>query len=487
MSDPKTILERAIGPFEPREQGLERTRRRLQHRRRTRRLLAGGVALLLFLLAFSGLWTAFHEGTTPADRPNQRVPSAQRGWIAYTVGAGVSARIFVTRVGGTGTHSLVGGRDPAWSPDGSRIAFRVGTEQQTRSRTQIDVANADGTGVKTLASLDGEPGSVGGPTWSPDGRHIAYATFSGIYVTKADGGQVRRLVRYAGQSACYDLEPAWSPEGSTIAFAIRCDGGEGGIWVVNTDGSGLRKLIGPAGPLSTVQSWSYPVWSPDGTEIAFHHVARTERGGGGYMDEVSVMSASGDHVSVVVPNVDYGSSATWSPDGLRLAFVRQGVVYLVNLDGRGLQRLSPEIGIVVTGSPAWQVDTGSSWTLHSNGNLPATVILDPPVDQRQFDPPNVGDKAELTAEEALAAFEVVNREFNPPGDIDSYLGRYTAAIGDGTYRFEHRLAYGFTWHECMGFANRKWDPKATPAPCTFWLFLDANTGVMLEAGSQLGT
>ena len=68
---------------------------------------------------------------------------------------------------------------------------------------------------------------------------------------------------------------------------------------------------------------------------------------------------------------------------------------------------------------------------------------------------------------------------------DVELGYYTAAVGDGSYRFKDRLAWGYSWHECGDYAHDI--PYPTKAPCTFWLFLDANTGEMLEEGWQQGT
>jgi hypothetical protein len=69
----------------------------------------------------------------------------------------------------------------AAQPEQARPVGAQGKEYaQALANAGLLIASVDGTGVKTLASFDGEPGSVGGPTWSPDGGHIAYATFNGI-------------------------------------------------------------------------------------------------------------------------------------------------------------------------------------------------------------------------------------------------------------------------------------------------------------------
>src|SRR5947209_12563128 len=103
-------------------------------------MLAG---LALFAGALAVVWTAFHRGTPPAGTNHHRpIPQALGGWIAYDVGN----QIDVSQENGSGTHALVSGRDPAWSPDGTTIAYRVGPEHQSRSPVRIEVANADGSG-----------------------------------------------------------------------------------------------------------------------------------------------------------------------------------------------------------------------------------------------------------------------------------------------------------------------------------------------------
>jgi hypothetical protein len=93
---------------------------------------------------------------------------------------------------------------------------------------------------------------------------------------------------------------------------------------------------------------------------------------------------------------------------------------------------------------------------------PTTIVLDPPLNQLSFE--LAGDaQAELTAEGAVAVFEGVNPDFQLPDDATAQLGYYTAAVGDGTYRFEDRLAWGFTWHQCVSL---RWAPSPpADVPC----------------------
>jgi Tol biopolymer transport system component len=158
--------------------------------------------------------------------------------------------------------------------------------------------NADGSGVRRLA------GNVAwrAPVWSPDGRRIAF-TDAGIYVMNTDGTGQRRLITRDGGG------PAWSPDGRRIAFAGSVGRGFHNmeIYVVNADGSEQRRL--------THNTWhdSNPVWSPDGRRIAFE----SNR-------QVWVMNADGSgQRRLTRTNGARNVAIAWSPDGRRIAFERQ--------------------------------------------------------------------------------------------------------------------------------------------------------------------
>jgi hypothetical protein len=110
---------------------------------------------------------------------------------------------------------------------------------------------------------------------------------------------------------------------------------------------------------------------------------------------------------------------------------------------------------------------------------PTTVVL---WAYSWFDPP--GDaQPKLTSTEALAIFKAMYPEFQPPEEPTAQLGFYTAPVGD--HRVRDRLAWGYRWHECAASAHPL--PPGTVVPCTSWLFLDANTGEMLDLTWQQGT
>ena len=150
--------------------------------------------------------------------------------------------------------------NPAWSPDGSQIVFPATTTRDQFTHVKIFVVNDDGT---DLASL----GAHGGiPDWSPDGAKIVFSTFGspprrvGLAVMDADGSNQEVLVD-RGEN----YSPKWSPDGSTIVFQRRLhDERRTDIWMVNAGGTGLARLT------DTPRRWDWrPVYSPDGTQIAF--------------------------------------------------------------------------------------------------------------------------------------------------------------------------------------------------------------------------
>jgi PKD domain/WD40-like Beta Propeller Repeat/Dipeptidyl peptidase IV (DPP IV) N-terminal region len=135
---------------------------------------------------------------------------------------------------------------PAWSPDGTKIAFV--------NQNDIWVMNADGSARTALAtSARGEFR----PDWSPDGTKIAYDRDGQIWVMNADGGGQAQLTGDAfGETGG---EPAWSPDGTKIVFSSNGNGAPNGhdVFVMNADGTGITRLDTPV-PASDLD----PSWQP---------------------------------------------------------------------------------------------------------------------------------------------------------------------------------------------------------------------------------
>jgi len=222
---------------------------------------------------------------------------------------------------------------PAWSPDGTRIAFY----SERDGNAEIYVMNADGSGRTRLTTTSADEGY---PSWSPDGRTITFdsdrdGNFE-IYAMNADGTGVRRLTNHPAR----DVSASWAPDGARIAFMSDRDGGFD-VYVMSADGSAASRRT------TTRSSW-FPVWSPDGNRLAFH----VER-------DIHVLSSSEPALQRLTTDPVNGMYPTWSPDGTRVAFMswRNGrtELFVMNADGSDQRRLlSMEQGDAI--DPRWSPD-----------------------------------------------------------------------------------------------------------------------------------
>lgn len=266
---------------------------------------------------------------------------------------------------------------PAWSPDGRRIAFVRGRGAHKYGNAERDsdiyLANADGSGRRRLTQ---SPQRDGDPVWSPDGRRLAFVRvrygvgdrllgFGDIYLVNADGSGLRRLVRAisplvrmpGGPTWGFSANPAWSPDGRRIAFVSNRDGSDD-IFVVNADGSGLRNLTRSRG------NDHNPVWSPDGREIAFQgrrarpsELERAVCRGHCDREEIYAVNADGSGLRRLTRNWKTDSPSGWSPDGRKILFLRAGHpdVWVMNADGSGQRKLTPSVTypLAIHQSAAW--------------------------------------------------------------------------------------------------------------------------------------
>jgi Tol biopolymer transport system component len=156
--------------------------------------------------------------------------------------------------------------------ENGRVAFA-----RLQGNWQIFTLNPDGTDLTRLTDL---PSNQSHPAWSPDGTRIAFDVQeskdrTAIYVMNADGSSLDQLTEGSG----WNYLPDWSPDGGRIAFVSNRDGNDE-IYVMNADGSGqMRLTTDPEEDLS-------PTWSPDGTRIAFQSNRNAN-------NEIYVMNAEG--------------------------------------------------------------------------------------------------------------------------------------------------------------------------------------------------
>ncbi len=214
--------------------------------------------------------------------------------------------IYLMKPDGTDRRSLVDteGPDshPTWSPDGRSVAFVGGTAAQP----DIFTISADGTGLRQLTDTEtGEDQLV----WSPNGHRIAYTTFNvespdaGPFAvrTMAPDGSGGEIVLSSGPEIPYVGLHDWSPDGATLLLAVD-DGGGGGLWAANPDGTNLRLLRESTGDFG-----SGAKFSPDGTEIAF----QADLDGGCIYRSDPMATA----LIRLTEGCVEGFVLTWSPDG----------------------------------------------------------------------------------------------------------------------------------------------------------------------------
>ena len=280
--------------------------------------------------------------TPPEDAPGLPV-DAQLAFVSTRDG---SPHIYLAREDGSNVTRLAAGERPAWSWDGLRIAFqRDGV---------IYVINADGSHERRL---------VGGfnPAWSPDGGKIVFDRLVGIFVLDLANSRTTRLIRSEflpveppEEGEPWVGQPAWSPDGRSIAFVRGSFYEPWRIYVMRADGSGPRLLNDGLGGFE-------PAWSPDGSSIAF------ESSFG-----VGMVNLDGSGMQVHVR----GFNPDWSAEGDRLVFSRfltpdpdgsplgsRMRIVVLGEDGVARQLVPEAVG---TALPSYQ-DYDIAWTRLSSG------------------------------------------------------------------------------------------------------------------------
>jgi Tol biopolymer transport system component len=228
----------------------------------------------------------------------------------WTIGAdGKGAQIFIRNA-----------YQPAWSPDGSRVAFvsnRSGDEE-------LYVARADGSGVTRLTT---SPGPDLSPDWSSDGKRIAWSRDREIWTMSASGSNKRARVRKA-QHWHEHHSPTW--HGIRIVYSSnRVSNFNTELYLAPT-----KRLTFTQGSADVFGDDGMPDFSPDGRKIAF--TSNREQQG-----EIYVMNWNGSGLKRLTHRAGDDWAPDFSPDGKRIAFTQlPGSIWVMNADGTGLRKLT---------------------------------------------------------------------------------------------------------------------------------------------------
>jgi TolB protein len=291
---------------------------------------------------------------------------AGRGIFLADPDGGGERRLAATRLGGV-----------ACSPDGSWLAFIRARGDSHRGDDVYRVAAGGGrpkrlTNTRTAAERD--------PVWSPDARRIVYGSGAligsyDLWVMNSDGSGARRITHRAGD----EVLPAWSPGGRRLAFSAHgLRSRQGGIFIAPIVGGRLSRVTRGRGRVSG------PDWSVR-NRIAY---TRWRRG----ISTLYAVNPDGAGKTRVASLRGSVSQIAWSPDGRRLAFdltvaamsdSTMTGIYVVEADGTGLRRLTDESADAA--GPAWSPDgrkiaftrSFDVWVMHADGTGQQRLTRDP--------------------------------------------------------------------------------------------------------------
>jgi Tol biopolymer transport system component len=325
---------------------LDRFERHRSRRERNQRLGVALVVALIAVPAFAFAMQAFREHPSPVTQPRPSSGVILFGdWDPQTS----LAHWFAIRPDGTGLRDLpITATCAQWWPDGSKLWITNDASNPLRPATVA----LDGSQIRLLSATRDPRLNLGCGDVSPDGTRMVLEGFNeeqpwgkgvdGLYSVRAsDGGGLVRLT-HGGDSG-----PEYSPDGSRVVFfRSKSSHSAGALFVIHTDGTGLRRV-------TPFDATLVQTWSPDGRWIAF-----ADR-----MGQLFLVRPDGTDLHQIPVSLPAGASASqpsWSPDGSWIAFSMRksgdADIYVVRPDGTGLHLIAGGPGQQV--NPVWGPRSG---------------------------------------------------------------------------------------------------------------------------------
>jgi Tol biopolymer transport system component len=217
-----------------------------------------------------------------------------------------------------------------WSPTAPQLAM-----VRDSRLTVVDASTGRQTDLGDVVG-DGTPA----PVWSPDGTRILYGARGGsLYSVDVGGGDHSLFVRLPGEDLDSMDEIEWSPDGAYLAIVNDLEPGGGRLYVMNADGSRVRVLLDnfESGGFLAQNRFA---WSPDGTRLTYADFSGPDE----RELRIWTVSLDGSAPSLVASHTsNAGGSPVWSPDGSQIAFVADRSSFVINSDGTGDVRTIDEL------------------------------------------------------------------------------------------------------------------------------------------------